>query len=155
LKLKFAMGLTDYRELTSQIMGYSQQIRFEGAYSRGDNDMDVSSLEAWESFLKQSSAEEVAAFYEGIHAGANSEDPPLCVEHVRTRRSRWTPFTARAKAKAKASAAKVKEKERQTAARATRAARAAASRAHVPLHLPRRARRTCACATGASRRATS
>ena len=49
----------DYGELTQQIMGYSQQIRFEGAYSRGGNDMDVSSLEAWESFLKQSSAEEV------------------------------------------------------------------------------------------------
>ena len=28
LKLKFAMGLTDYGELTQQIMGYSQQIRF-------------------------------------------------------------------------------------------------------------------------------
>ena len=53
LKLKFAMGLTDYRELMQQIMGYSQQIRLEGAYSRGDNDMDVGSLEAWESFLAQ------------------------------------------------------------------------------------------------------
>ena len=46
LKLTFAMGLTDYRKLTQQIMGYSQQIRFEGAYSRGDNDMDVGFLEA-------------------------------------------------------------------------------------------------------------
>ena len=55
LKLKFAMGLTDYGELTQQIMGYSQQIRFEGAYSRGDNDMDVSSLEAWEAFIAQAS----------------------------------------------------------------------------------------------------
>ena len=77
LKLKFAMGLTDYGELTQQIMGYSQQIRFERAYSRGDNDMDVSSLEAWESFLKQSTTEEVAAFYEGIQAGVNGEEP-LC-----------------------------------------------------------------------------
>ena len=40
--------------------------------------MDVSSLEAWETFLKQSSAEDVAAFYEGIQAGANGEEPPLC-----------------------------------------------------------------------------
>ena len=59
-------------------MGYSQQIRFEGAYSRGDNDMDVGSLEAWEAFLAQASPQEVSAFYEGIHAGANGEDVPLC-----------------------------------------------------------------------------
>ena len=38
LKLKFAMGMTNYSELTAQVMGYSQQIRFEGAYARGDND---------------------------------------------------------------------------------------------------------------------
>ena len=61
LKLKFAMGFTDYGELTQQIMGYSQQIRFEGAYSQGDNDMDVSSLEAWESFIAHASPQEVSA----------------------------------------------------------------------------------------------
>ena len=40
--------------------------------------MDVSSLEAWEMFLAQASPQEVAAFYEGIQAGANGEDVPVC-----------------------------------------------------------------------------
>ena len=40
--------------------------------------MDVGSLEAWESFIAQASSQEVAAFYEGIHAGVNGEDVPLC-----------------------------------------------------------------------------
>ena len=59
-------------------MGYFQQIRFEGGYSRGNNDMDVSSLEAWEAVLAQASPQEVAAFYEGIQAGANGEDLLFC-----------------------------------------------------------------------------
>ena len=40
--------------------------------------MDVGSLEAWEAFHKQSTTEEVAAFYEGIQAGINGEEVPLC-----------------------------------------------------------------------------
>ena len=59
-------------------MGYSHQIRFEGAYSNGDNDMDVSSPAAWDAFLAQASPQEVAAFYAGLQAGANGEDVPVC-----------------------------------------------------------------------------
>ena len=35
LKLKLAMGMTNYSELTAQVMGYSQQIRFR-ARTRGE-----------------------------------------------------------------------------------------------------------------------
>ena len=61
LKQKFAEGLTDYRKLTEQILTYSQHIRFEGAFGRGDNDMDIGSLD-WASLA----AEEIVAFYEGV-----------------------------------------------------------------------------------------
>ena len=84
LKLKFAMGLTNYNELTAQIMGYSQQLRFEGAYARGDNDsaaMDVSSLEDWRDWMRVASPEDVAAFYEGVQAGMNGEVPPPPSHH--------------------------------------------------------------------------
>ena len=83
LKLKFAMGMTNYSELTAQVMGYSQQIRFEGAYARGDNDqaaMDVSSMEVWQEWMKTADPEDVASFYEGVQAGIAGEDPPLCGE---------------------------------------------------------------------------
>ena len=53
------MGVMDYGELTQQISGYSQQIRFEGAYSRGDSDMDVSFLETRESFSAHHTPQEV------------------------------------------------------------------------------------------------
>ena len=40
--------------------------------------MDVSSVEAWESFLAQHTPQEVGTFHEGIQAGINGEVVPLC-----------------------------------------------------------------------------
>ena len=71
MKQKFAEGLADYCKLTEQILTYSQHIRFEGAFGRGNNDMDIWSLD-WASLA----AEEIIAFYEGVMAGMGGEDPP-------------------------------------------------------------------------------
>ena len=44
LKWRFMQGLTDYNNMISQVVSYSQHIRHQGAYGRGDNDMAVDSL---------------------------------------------------------------------------------------------------------------
>jgi hypothetical protein len=154
LKLKFAMGLTDYRELTQQIMGYSPQIRFEGAYSGGDNDMDVGALEAWESFIAQASVQEVAAFYEGIQAGVSGEDVPLCAPCE----DQDGPLDALyRKGKGKGKRGKGYGGSTADSGKGNRMLelRAVDSLAPAPVRLLHPERRICACATGASRRATS
>ena len=76
LKWLFMQGLTDYNNMISQVVSYSQHIRHQGAYGRGDNDMAVDSLAMAAPGQEPALADwidygpgEVASFYEGITSG--------------------------------------------------------------------------------------
>ena len=45
IKWRLASGMVDYGALKESIASYSQHIRSEGSFKRGDNDMDASLLE--------------------------------------------------------------------------------------------------------------
>ena len=44
LRWRFAQGTTGYQDLQASIINYSQHLRFEGSFGRGDNDMNVDAL---------------------------------------------------------------------------------------------------------------
>lgn len=70
LKLRYAEGLTDYRQIVQNLLTFSQTVRFEGAYGRGDSDMDIGSMD-WDRL----SPEQLQSFLEAQIAGMNGEDP--------------------------------------------------------------------------------
>ena len=72
LKLRFAQGLGSYRQLTEHLLTYGQQVRMEGAYRRGDNDLDLHSLD-WTDLGEH----ELESFMEGVVAGLSGEDMAL------------------------------------------------------------------------------
>ena len=80
LKWRFANGLQNYAAMVCQIEQYGQFHRHESAYGRGEADDRMVDALAHEDWLNQSSGAEVAAFYEGISAGmqSDSQEP---VEH--------------------------------------------------------------------------
>ena len=82
IKWKFAGGLTSYSAMTEHIETYSQHIRMEGAFARGDNDVDMGSLDL-DSYLAIAPSEEKAAFWEGMAAGMSpdAEPPPPPAPH--------------------------------------------------------------------------
>ena len=45
MRWKFAAGLTNYNALVESVTQYSQHLRFEGSFQRGDNDMQCDLLE--------------------------------------------------------------------------------------------------------------
>ena len=86
MRWRFSQGLQDYDTLKSSILTYSQHLRFDSAYGRGDNDMQVDALgqgweamrnlgEGWSDWLAAAAPEEVSAYYEGISAGLLSDHP--------------------------------------------------------------------------------
>ena len=49
--LRYAEGLTNYHTIKQHLVTFAQTLRFDGAFTRGDNDMDIGALdndEAWE-----------------------------------------------------------------------------------------------------------
>ena len=72
-KWRFVNGLSNYSSLVEQIEQYSQHIRHETAYGRGEGDDRMVDALAHEDWLSKPSGAEVVAFYEGVHAGTNSE----------------------------------------------------------------------------------
>ena len=73
LKWRFANGLQNYAAMVDQIEQYGQFHRHESAYGRGESDDRMVDALAHEDWLNQSSGAEVAAFYEGISAGLQSD----------------------------------------------------------------------------------
>ena len=71
LKLRYAEGLTDYKQIVSNILTFSQTMRFEGAYGRGDNDMDIGMMD-----FDDLTASQLNVFWEAVVAGSMGEDPP-------------------------------------------------------------------------------
>ena len=59
--------------MVEQIAQYSQHIRHETAYSRGEGDDRMVDALAHEDWLTKASGAEVVAFCEGVRAGTNSE----------------------------------------------------------------------------------
>ena len=76
LKLRYAEGLTEYRTIVANLMTYAQTQRFEGAYGRGDNDMDIGALDqAFEDVWEQLPDDQKMQFMQAVWAGAEGEDP--------------------------------------------------------------------------------
>ena len=81
MKWRFASGMTDYGASTESIISYSQHIGFDGSFKRRNNHMDFFLLEqkcgdeSWDSWLADATGTETAAFYEGVAAGLQAEDP--------------------------------------------------------------------------------
>ena len=74
MRWKFSQGLTNYNEIVASVLSYTQHMRFDGAHSRGDNDMQCDSAEfdlftqpwlrsadSWEEWSRGAPAEERAA----------------------------------------------------------------------------------------------
>ena len=101
IKWKFAGGLTSYSAMTEHIETYSQHIRMEGAFARGDNDVDMGSLDL-DSYLAIAPSEEKAAFWEGMAAGMSQM--PSRLRRPRLTMNPWTLCSRRAKAREKARA---------------------------------------------------
>ena len=65
IKWNSASGLTDYHSRTESIIVHSQQLRLEGSFKSGDNDMDVSLVEqqlanaSWEPWIAAAARSEV------------------------------------------------------------------------------------------------
>ena len=74
IKWQMAKGLTNYSGMVEHIESYSAHIRHDGAYARGDNDMDVSSM-GTEEYLKHAPPEEQAAYWQGVAAGYDPTGP--------------------------------------------------------------------------------
>ena len=85
IKWQMAKGLSNYSSMVAHIESYSAHIRNDGAYNRGDNDMDVSSMEV-DAYVAQAPPEEQAAFYQGLAAGATQDDsaPPQTISSDRS-----------------------------------------------------------------------
>ena len=80
MRWRFSQGATDYDTLKSSILTYTQHVRFENSYGKGDTDMQVDALgypksDEWSDWIAVADPVEVSAFYEGIAAGLNSEVP--------------------------------------------------------------------------------
>ena len=71
LKLRYAEGLTDYRQIVANILIFAQTMRFEGAYGRGDNDMDIGSVD-----FDELTPAQLNVFWEAVIAGSQGEEPP-------------------------------------------------------------------------------
>jgi hypothetical protein len=83
LKWRFANGLINYcsSSMVEQIEQYSQHIRHETAYGRGEGDDRMVDALGHEDWLNKASGAEVVAFYEGVLAGTSSEHkemPAMC-----------------------------------------------------------------------------
>ena len=80
-----AKGLSNYSSMVAHIESYSAHIRNDGAFGRGDNDMDVSTMEV-EAYIAQAPADEQAAFYQGVAAGVIQDDsaPPPTISEDRS-----------------------------------------------------------------------
>ena len=78
LKLRFAQGLGSYKALTDHLLTYGQQVRMEGAFGRGDNDVDLYSLD-WNDLGNW----ELETFMEGFAAGLAGEEPAEATEEER------------------------------------------------------------------------
>ena len=80
MRWRFSQGATDYDTLKSSILTYTQHVRFENSYGKGDTDMQVdafgySKSDEWSDWLSVADPTEVTAFYEGVAAGLSSEIP--------------------------------------------------------------------------------
>lgn len=70
LKLRYAEGLTNYRTIVEHLTTFSQTVRFDGAYGRGDNDMDIGAVD-WENL----STEHTNAYWDAFQRGLAGEEP--------------------------------------------------------------------------------
>ena len=80
IKWQMAKGLNNYSSMIEHIESYSAHVRHEGAYARGDNDMEISSLYPHrelaekldamdiDSYIPHAPPWEQAAYYQGIAA---------------------------------------------------------------------------------------
>ena len=80
MRWRFSQGATDYDTLKSFILTYTQHVRFDAAYSKADNDMQIDEFgyeksDEWSDWIAVAQPAEVAAYYEGMHAGLASECP--------------------------------------------------------------------------------
>ena len=71
LKIRYAEGLTNYRTIVENLMTFSQTMRFDGAYGRGDNDMDIGMVD-WEDLT----VAQTNAYWEAFQRGLAGEEPP-------------------------------------------------------------------------------
>ena len=75
LKLRYAEGLTNYRTIVQNLMTFSQTMRFDGAYGRGDNDMDIGAVE-WDSLTSEQTNAYWTAFQRGLEGEEPAPPPP-------------------------------------------------------------------------------
>ena len=85
MRWRFSQGTTDYDTLKASILTYSQHLRFDGAYGRGDNDMQIDALgqstgDSWSEWISTAQPAEVSAYFEGFSAGVCSENPEIPIE---------------------------------------------------------------------------
>ena len=91
MRWRFSTGMTDYTTMVASILSYSQHLRFDGSFARGDNDMVVDALarggektDQWEEWFETATAPEISAFTAGLADGMASADPDTPVEHLST-----------------------------------------------------------------------
>ena len=144
MRWRFSHGATDYGTLKSTSLSYTQHVRFEGSYGKGDTDMQVdvfgyAKCDVWSDWIAVAEPCEVTAFYEGVAAGLSSEVLDRCLRTLPSSLS--TRSTARAKAKAKARtpvrararamASKLEGRASKVEARATGSSRATSAASRV------------------------
>ena len=109
LKWRFANGISDYNSMVEQIETYSQHLRHESAYGRGEADgrmVDALSKD----WLSQATGAEVAAFYDGVQDGTTSDAKEM--PEVHSEDHPLDLMYKKGKGKARASADHRKEVER-------------------------------------------
>ena len=81
IKWQMAKGLNNYSSMIEHIESYSAHVRHEGAYARGDNDMEISAFtqpdaQDIDTYIPHAPPWEQAAYYQGIAAGYVAENDP-------------------------------------------------------------------------------
>ena len=71
IRWRFSQGATDYDTLKSSILTYTQHVRFDTAYSKGDKDMQIDEFgykksDEWSDWIAVAEPAVVAAYYEGM-----------------------------------------------------------------------------------------
>ena len=66
MRWRFSQGATDYDTLRSSILIYTQHVRFDAVYSKGDNDMQIDAFgyeksDKWSDWLSVAEPAEVSA----------------------------------------------------------------------------------------------
>ena len=84
LRWRFSKGARVNDTLKSCILAYTQHVRFDSAYSKSDNDMQVEAFgyeksDDWSDWISVAEPSEVSAFYEGVAAGLSWECPEVPV----------------------------------------------------------------------------